>query len=121
MGNTPTPPPMRKACLHMGKKTSTFPHTEDWCPKGRQKMPPGIQRPRSRGDNGALCMGKNSLPSEESHVHLNTAPRSFDKSTGVKPGAKSSSLPSSGLGWGGLGRQTSPSRPLYPSGGVGMG
>lgn len=33
-------PPLRKACLHMGKRTSTFPHTEDWCPNGGQKIPP---------------------------------------------------------------------------------
>lgn len=54
---------------HVGKKTSTFPHTEDWCPSGGQKHPPVFKGPGPEKRTG-FSAWENLHPSEESHVHL---------------------------------------------------
>lgn len=54
-------PLMRKAHLHVGKKDFHISTHRRLVSHRRAKIAPGFQRPRSREENGLLCMGKTPI------------------------------------------------------------
>lgn len=55
-------PLRRKATFTWEKKTSTLPHTEDWCPEGGQRHPQVFKGPGPEKRMGFSAWGKTCIP-----------------------------------------------------------